>query len=256
MAVPSLRLRRLAEGLFGRDGSIRFCGFRLHRRMTVVRLKDGRLLLHSPNAPDHALREELDALGTVAFLIVPSAIHGRGALEMSRAYPDAKVLAAPGTAKRRKHLRIDGTLFDAPEAAWEAELDQALLEGNSLSREVVFLHRASRTLIVTDLVENLRWRHLSLGGWLVAGVSGLLWRPTYAPEHWLFLDDPDAMAGSLAKARSWDFDRIVLAHGDVIETGGKAVFDDVATRLLRSGRRRFLTLRWLLRPFAWLFWMI
>ena len=54
----------------------------------------------------------------------------------------------------------------------------------------------------------------------------------------MFSLDADATQASLEKVRAWDFDRVVLAHGRRIESGGRQVLDTVIDRLLQIARQR------------------
>ncbi|MGH9884857.1 MAG: DUF4336 domain-containing protein, partial [bacterium] len=101
-------------------------------RMTVIRLGDGRLILHSPGPLSSELRAELDALGPVGFIVVPKA-HGRFAGEAAQSYPDAQPLGA--------------SLADRPPSAWDDQVESHLVLGFRL-HEVVLFHRASRTLLL------------------------------------------------------------------------------------------------------------
>jgi hypothetical protein len=73
-------------------------------------------------------------------------------------YRDAIGWASPGVreraASRRVEVAFDQDLTDAP-GAWASELDQLVFRGSRLLEEVVFLHRASGTLMLADLIENL-----------------------------------------------------------------------------------------------------
>jgi glyoxylase-like metal-dependent hydrolase (beta-lactamase superfamily II) len=85
--------------------------------------------------------------------------------------------------------------------------------------EVVFFHPSSRTLIATDLVFNVRGDQ----PWGIPSVSRLLGvGGRFGPSRlgrWLILDKEAARA-SLGMIMRWDFDRVILAHGDIIESGG------------------------------------
>ena len=90
--------------------------------------------------------------------------------------------------------------------------------------EVVLLHRATRTLIVTDLAFNMQSapRRIDRWYWQMSGV----WQrfgPTKLVHH-VLLRDADLVRAFLARVLAWDFDRIVVAHGDVVERDGHAVF--------------------------------
>ena len=86
----------------------------LNGRMTIVRLQNGDLWLHSPIPISDALREEIDALGPVRYLVAPSCFHHMFVGPWKEAYPDAQIFAARGLHKKREDLSID-TLFREPD---------------------------------------------------------------------------------------------------------------------------------------------
>jgi len=121
---------------------LRLFGVELGTRMSVFRLSDegGGLWLHSPIALDRPLREELNALGRVRFVVCPNMGHHMFAGEYFGAYPDASFYAAPGLPEKRPDLPFNAVLGDVPELGWAKDLDQALFRGNQMVREVVFCH--------------------------------------------------------------------------------------------------------------------
>jgi len=231
-------LREIAPGIHLAESTVRFYGVRIQTRMTVVELSGSRLFVHSPVALDGAIRADLDDLGEVAFVVSPNKIHHLSIGDYIDAYPRAKVFASPGLPERRADLAFDGVLGDQPDPGWAAELDQAEIRGNVFFAEIVFLHRASRTLIVTDLVENLDSTTASIFGRTLARLFGVGSEPVASPEHRLYTQDAPAAAVSLERIRSWDFERIVLSHGALIESGGHAVMETVGERLLSEVRGR------------------
>ncbi|HSP17877.1 MAG TPA: hypothetical protein VLQ79_00060, partial [Myxococcaceae bacterium] len=58
-----------AEGLWTASAHHRFYGLRLGTRMTVIRLPDGTLWLHSVVAVDDLLADEIQVLGPVRHLV-------------------------------------------------------------------------------------------------------------------------------------------------------------------------------------------
>jgi hypothetical protein len=247
----STQLVELQPGLWVHHGHKRFCGLRLYRWMTVVRLADGRLFIHSPNTLDPALRSGLAELGEIGCVVAPNRFHSHAMDQFAAAYPAATFFGAPGLRKRKPRLRIDTVLGDHPEPEWEGVLDQAHLRGNPFMEEVLFLHRASRTLIVTDLVENIHRENVGLGWRIGAMVFGLWQRPRPAPEHMVFTIDAEAFERSLERVRSWEFDRIVLAHGRFIDARAREVFNGVVEELLRKARSRGPLRRSACRFLAW-----
>jgi len=189
-------------------------------RMTVIRLGDGSLVLHSPAPLSLALRAELDALGPVGFVVVPEA-HGAFAAEAARAYPSARLLAAPSPPRKRRSLAFHGSLADEPPAEWAGAVETFLVRGFRL-HEVVLFHRPSRSLVVTDLCFHIQ-RASSAAARLFFRANGM-WR-RFGPSRLIRLlavSDRAELTRSLEHVLRWDFERIVPGHGDVLEHGGPA----------------------------------
>lgn len=189
-------------------------------RMTVLRLGDGQLILHSPVPISSALREELDALGPVGFIVVPRA-HGRFAAQVSQSYPSAQLLAAPSAPWRRKSLSFHALLADQPPAEWTGHVESLLVLGFRL-HEVVLFHRSSHTLVLTDLCFNIH-RSSSRVARLFFRANGMWQR--FGPSRLIrqfAVSDRAAFRCSLEHVLRWDFERIVPGHGDVVERGGPA----------------------------------
>lgn len=188
-------------------------------RMVVVRLPSGKLWVWSPIAPDQGLRQELDRLGPVAHLVSPNAIHYAHIPAWAELYPAARCWASPGVEKRAASQRIDvafdAGLEDAGASDFEEAIDIAIMRGSRAFDEVIFFHRASRTLILADLIENYerhrvpaRWR------WLMR-LAGML-----HPDGKTPLDYRLTFLGSRRRARkvletvlAWEPDSIIIAHG-------------------------------------------
>lgn len=210
----------LAEGLWTVTRPFKTLGLTLASRMTVIRLGDGSLFLHSPVPLDSDLRRHLDALGLVRHLVAPNRMHHMFCGDYRIAYPEARLYAAPGLAKKRSDLRFDAELGDTVPATWNAEIEQAAVAGIPMLNEVAFFHRPSRTLILTDLAANgSRDDPPALRLWLrLNRAYGRLATPL---EVRLICRDRTAARQSLARVLAWDFDRIVVGHGAVIRGGGR-----------------------------------
>jgi hypothetical protein len=166
-------MERLADDLWVEAAEQSFFGLHLGTRMTVVRLQDGSLLVHSPIALTADLKAEVDAIGPVLHIVAPSQGHHLYAGEWQRAYPGALLHAAVGLAKRRKDLAIDHELRGEAHEDWRNDLDTLFLDG-TMFNETVFLHRPSRSLIVADVIENFETSsHWPTRTYLkVAGIHG------------------------------------------------------------------------------------
>jgi hypothetical protein len=210
----------LAPDLWEFDAPMSVIGMALGHRMTVAKLPDGSLWLHSPAAYSPELAAELEKLGPVAHIVAPNAMHDTFLEGWFAAYPQARFHGAKGFSKFRPDLKFADTLGDTPPAAWSSIFAQLVLRGMPRLNEVVFLHRASRTLIVTDLVFNLGAEMPFLSRVLLKingcydclAVSRLL-RTT--------IKDSVALRASLDQVLAWDFDRVVVSHGRNLEPGAK-----------------------------------
>jgi len=189
-------------------------------RMTVIRLGNGQLILHSPVPISPALRDQLAALGPVGFIVVPNA-HGRFAEQAFRIYPSAELLAAPAPPARRKSLPFRASLADQPPAAWTGHVESRLVLGFRL-QEVVLFHRPSRTLVLTDLCFNIRRSPSRIARAFFRAND--MWQ-RFGPSRIIrniAVSDRAVLRSSLEQILSWDFERIVPGHGDVVEHGGPA----------------------------------
>jgi hypothetical protein len=185
-----------------------------------MRLTDGNLLLHSPVALDAPLRRELDAIGRVRYVVAPNRVHHLYAGAVAAAYPDARLWVAPGLARKRPDLVFVDVLGDDAPAEWAGQVDQVFFRGRPYENEVVFLHRASRTLIICDLAFNFGPRAAAPTRFLMKLIRSYGRFGPSTLDPWL-IRDRAAARQSLERILAWDFDRVVVAHGDVLETGGR-----------------------------------
>jgi hypothetical protein len=192
-------------------------------RMTCIRLRNGQLLLHSPVKLDPVLRRSLDALGEIGVVIAPNRLHHLFLAPYIASYPKARVYAAASLSKKRPDLRFDGELGDEPEEEWRGQIEQHLFCGAPALREVVFFHPATQTLILTDLVFNIPPQ--------AAEKSPLfrwLWDVGHFGPHRFVrrrgIRDRKAAQKSVRRILDWNFDRIIVSHGEVLENGGRDKF--------------------------------
>ena len=216
--------KAVADNVWIVDGPVvRMAAFGTHipfsTRMTLVRLANGDLWVHSPIALSEPLRQRVETLGRVAHLVSPNKIHYANIPAWKAAYPEAVAWASPGVRERAASqgiaVHFDAELGDSPPEAWSAEIDQLVFRGSRFMEELVFLHRASRTLVLADLIENIEADHVRPGlRWLVR-LSGNL-----HPDGKLPVDLRVTFLGRKHQARAcvermleWRPERILLAHG-------------------------------------------
>jgi hypothetical protein len=219
-ASKTMGLETFGESLWIADGDrVRMLGIPFTTRMTIVRLSDGGLWLHSPVAADPELVAAVEALGPVRHVVAPNKFHHLYVHEWIERFPYATSWAGPQLAER-VGLRFDQQLGDQAEACWAVDLDQLIFGGSKILPEVVFFHRKSKTLIVTDIIQN---HEPDADGWLwrtVKRLNGILAPAGGAPRDWrMTVRDREAARRARDRMLSWGFDRLVLAHGRCLETG-------------------------------------
>jgi hypothetical protein len=215
-------LEELAPHLFAYDAGGTTLGMRIGHRMTVIQLGaagGGGLWIHSPAALDDKLWSELDALAPPSeprHLIIPSRTHDLHVEEWMQRIPPATTFAPAAIGRVHPDWRFDGVLTADLVAPWSAELPHVRLLGAPRVNEVAFLHEPTRTLILVDSVFNLCGPQPLFGGLLLrlngcrSGIAtGRLFRAT--------IKDKSAFASSLERILAWDFERVVVGHGAVLE---------------------------------------
>lgn len=223
---PLYTLKRLTEDVWTSDGGwISFYGLPFPTRMTVIRLSDGGLWVHSPIADQCGLADAVADLGPVRHLIAPNWIHYAWIPDWQVRFPQATTWGSPGVVDRAKsrglNLSIDHPLSDLAPASWAGQIDQRLAD-SGYHRELVFFHRISRTLILTDLIENFETDKMPW--WMLPLLK--LGRVCH-PDGRM----PRDMAASFRRKRGhleelvetmigWEPERVVLAHGRIYETNG------------------------------------
>ena len=210
-------------------------GFRLPARMTAVRTEDGGVALISPVPIDDARARAIESLGEVRWLVAPSLLHHLYLGDAAARFPAAKVVAPRGLAGKRPDLRVDAVLEDGLPDALAACLDVLPVAGAPLLDEHAFFHRASRTLVVTDLVFNVREPRglvANLMLWLV-GAHGRLaqsraWR--------FFVKAPAAYAASVERILATDASTLVMAHGEIVRERAREQLASVLAAGIRRAR--------------------
>ncbi len=207
----------LDDGLFVVSGEIVMPLGRFPRRMTVVTLSKSRVAIWSPVPLAEAQMQQIEAMGEIAFLIVPGVGHRLDIKPWKARYPKAKVVCAPGARKAVEEvIPVDavGDVLGDPDVHLETvagvdEVEAAL----RVTRE------GRLTLVVNDIVANVRHPH-GLGANVMARVLGFGVHHPQMPKAGkkMFVKDAAALAGEL---RSWadepNLERLVVSHGDVIE---------------------------------------
>jgi len=217
-------MREFGRDIWIADGpEVTVAGFHYPTRMAVIRLSGGALFVWSPIRLTDDLRAAVDGLGTVAHIVAPNSLHHLFLAEWQRAYPDARLYAAPGLRKKRRDLAFEADLDDAPPADWVGEIDQVAMRGNLITTEIVFFHRASGTLLFTDLLQQIAADRLS--GWrvVVAKLDLMTGPEPSVPRKFrlAFVGRRKARA-ALERIFGWPVEKVLMAHGTPVECDAAA----------------------------------
>lgn len=224
------RLIAVADGLWTFEGRVALgLGIVFPARSVLARLDDGTLALHSPLPIDDALAAEIDAVGEVKHLIAPNLFHHLYFGPACERWPNAKRYGAYGFAKKRPDLTFD-VVLGQDDASALAGFEPIGIRGMK-ANETLFFHAASGTLVVTDLVFNLRSYHTKVSAvfFRLLGVHG---KVAQSPIVRWATNDRAAAGAGCREALSRPFDRLVVAHGPVVETGGKAALEHALAWML------------------------
>jgi hypothetical protein len=185
-------------------------------RMTVIRLPNDDLWIHSPIAPDLGLVEAVAKLGFVRHLIAPNTLHYWWLIDWCALFPLASAYALPGLERRAKRaLPFYLPITSAPQEAWCSAIDQIIFEGHSFS-EAAFFHKPSHTLILADLIENFELPRVKLFWmrWLVR--LGHVFDPhgtTPLDMRMMFSGNMNEVQQSVEALLNWEPSRVLIAHG-------------------------------------------
>lgn len=226
-------LKQVAEGVFEVTSELKLgLGFVLPIRSTILVQGSGEVTIVSPIRFDEATSAAIDALGPVTRIIAPNKFHHLFLGKAAKRWPAARVYAAPGLGEKRKDLHIDEVLSGG-EGSLGPDLSWLEMAGAPALREIAVVHQPSRTLILTDLVFNIVSPRGFMTG-LVLRIMGTFGRLAQSRLVRASIRDKAKAAASARRMLELDFDRLVVAHGDVIESGAKEKLSPVLAPMMRA----------------------
>ncbi|MGY0193860.1 DUF4336 domain-containing protein [Leptothrix sp. BB-4] len=194
--------------------ALKFGPIAITTRMTVVRLRDGSLWVHSPISPSQELMDELGKLGSVRHVLAPNKSHHLFFLDFLKAHPAAQGYIAPGLESKRPDLgRFPHISREAP---WNAEIQGFFMEGLPILNETVWFHIDSGTLVVTDLLFCISRTSQGMTA-LVSRLLGIHGTLGMSRTMKLLIKDKQALARSVRPLLALPIQRVIVAHDQVID---------------------------------------
>jgi hypothetical protein len=216
-----MQWREIGNGAVIMQYPLRAFAIDFQRYVTLLRLSDGRLVIHStaPFTPQDAAA--IRHFGKPSWLVEATLMHDTFALEARGAFPELPYLVPSDLA------RINGVpilALDPPPADWANEIEVLRIEGLRKINEHAFLHRASRTLVLADLMFHFP---AGAGRWPRFFAKRIMRLPRLGGISAFFrlmIRDPEAFASSMKTILEWDFGQIVVGHGEPIQDNAKSMF--------------------------------
>ena len=228
--LPHGKLTEVDDGLLTVVGTIHMPIGDFPRRMTIVRLRDGRLVVWSAIALDEDEMTALERYGRPAFMVVPNDHHRLDAGAWKRRYPQLRVVAPEGSRKKiAEAVEVDTTAprFGDPRV-------QFLVVPGTRGHEAALRveNRSGTTLVLNDIVANIRGAK-GFGGWLL-GLMGFAGDEPHVPKPvaLMMIDDKAALKAQLLEwASIVSLRRILVSHGEPIEANPQQVLRELANTL-------------------------
>ncbi len=220
--MPHQDLEKIAPSLWIHTQDFAMQGVEVGTRSILIEYAPEKLMLICPGPSSVPYAEHINALGQMAHIVAPNGFHHLYLPKAAKHWPEAQVWG-PGAVKKKQPDVALTQLEPDFVFPWQDTVKTLATRG-TLLQEYVFFHEASRTLVVTDLVFNV----LHPKGWkahlltFVMGTRGKLACSRLIKR--VALKDRAAFKQSLQTILKWDFERIVMAHGEVLEKNARNAF--------------------------------
>ena len=224
-------LRQIDSDIWVAEQPLRYLGLSIGTRMTIIRLANRELIVISPIQINETIVAQLEEIGTVRHIITPNLYHYFFAADFKIHYSNATFWAVPGLKAKKPDLPID-QVITSETSPWDG-IDYVFfdgfrtpsLRGFDLLNECIFFHKSSRTLILTDTAIHFdesfpvitQFAARVLGGYKTL-------RPSLLER--IATTEKDKVRGAVEKVLCWDFERVIMAHGTIVERNGKEQFRD------------------------------
>ncbi|MGB5897369.1 MAG: DUF4336 domain-containing protein [Geitlerinemataceae cyanobacterium] len=225
-------LREIDRNLWVAEQPLKYFGLSVGTRMTIVRLTNGELVIISPISIDPFLDEQIQAIGQVRYIISPNLYHYRFAAHCKSMYPRAQFWAASGLEVKRAEMEIDflmrdrqGTILDEIDYLFFDGFRTFGLTGASPLNEYVFFHRQTQTLILTDTAFHFDESFSAITQFIARTLGSYnQLRPTWLEK--LATRSTEKVKHSVKELLEWDFKRVIMAHGSIVETHAQQQFKE------------------------------
>lgn len=224
-------LTPLVDTIWTASFPIRFAGAWFPHVMTLIRLPDGSVLLHSPCRLSNAMATDIASVGVVKHIVAPNWFHDLYLRDYRAAYPQA-TLWGPRFLQRLKGTNlIDGVLEDP--LPWSETLTHSTVRGLLTFDETMFFHKETATLIVADLLMNILIPDdapfFTRAAFRLTGAQNRL---CVFPLLRLAVTDAGSLKRAAAQMLAWKPQNIIVAHGSPITNDAQSKLRSAVSRLV------------------------
>lgn len=221
------QLKQIATNIWVKEQPLKYLGLEVGTRMTIIHLANNKLALISPIKLDEKAIAEINSLGIVEYIIAPNLFHYLYLQECQNIYPNASLIAAPGLETKKPNIKSD-LIFTQNEIDFNNELEYFLFAGFQVplpsgftnANEIVFYHPESQTLILTDAAFNFD-RNFPLVTQFATRILGCYQQLRPSILEKIAIKDREKMTASIQKLLQWDFQKVIMAHGTIVENNAK-----------------------------------
>ena len=204
------------------EAPFNLAGVPIGNRMTVITCPNNKVWIHSPVLLTQDMIDHLNELGEVCWAVCPNLFHYLHAYKFLEHFPDCQLFGVSGIQIKEKRCSFHS--LEESVQLWVSEIQQYQIQGIPKIKEVVFFHPNSKTLILTDLLFNCS--HTSLWAKLLMTLNGAHNKCTTTRVYKSMIQDKEQFKTSIEHILKWDFERVILAHGSIIEKDAKAILTE------------------------------
>jgi hypothetical protein len=193
-------------------------------RMTVIRLADYGLFIHSPTKLVPSLKAEIDRLGEPRCIVAPNRLHYWWASDWQAAFANAAMFVAPKVREQAgSRINFECTALDRESRyPWDPVVSTVLVPGRYMT-EAEFFHHPTRTLVLTDLIENFEASRINSAFMrFLTWVGGVRDPHGSMPRDMRMTFQQQQLKAAIEKMIDWNPERIVIAHGRWYDRNGRA----------------------------------
>ncbi len=219
------QINKLNEYIYYIDGE--WYDSPLKRRMTILKLENGNLIIHNAIRLKDEDYAKINDLGNVDAIVVPNTIHCSEAKYFVEKYPNAKVYL-PNKLFISKKNRFHNSINLNSSWPYDHEIKKVTFK-NNLVDESVFIHVKAKTLVVTDMLFNMKSEAFKnkFELFIFKYINDMLDKAVPSRLIKYFAQrDKKTLKQNLSEINQFNFNSVIMNHGDVILQNGKQIFNN------------------------------